>query len=71
MNPLAMIDPEIDAEQFGDQYVITIETDYGTVSIEVETWVADMALSQAREAVEDASDEYRELFEKVEVALND
>lgn len=71
MNPLDMIDPEIDAEQFGDEYVITIETEYGTATIEVKAWIVDMALSEARESIEDANEAYQDLFDKVEEALND
>lgn len=71
MKLIDMLDPEIMAAEANGEYVVWIESDYGNATIEVPKWVGDMALSKGREAVEEASEEYQNLFDKVEAALND
>ena len=72
MNPLDMIDVEIDAREAGDKYEIGIDAgEFGQAEIRIKTWVMDAILDEAEAAIEDAAEAYGKLFEKLKEELND
>jgi len=72
MNPLDMIDVEIEANRVGDYYEIGIDAgDFGEAEIRVKAWAMDAALDEAEGAVDEAAEAYRELFNDLKEELHD
>lgn len=72
MNPLDIIDVEIDAERVGDYYEIGIDLgEFGRAEIRIKAWVMDAALDEAEATIEQGAEAWSELFDQLKEELND
>ena len=72
MNPLDMIDVEIEAEAVGDQYRIYVDAgDFGEARIYVKKWVMDAALDEAEATIEQGAKAWSDVFDQLKEELND